>query len=239
MELAIDTSTNMAGVALSEEGEPLREISWLTKHNHTIELIPTIDSILKQQGATIGDLKYFIVAKGPGSFNGLRVGLSTAKGLSFPNQIPLVTIGTLETIAFAHAGTGLAVCPILNAGRNDISTALFQTQNGQWQKLKEEYISTVENLIAEIKSETILCGEIDAEKADSFKRALGPKAIFIEESDHASRVSCLCRLGWRRIKAGDFDDIRAVQPLYLKRPSITVPKKRRHDAMSSMRPRSK
>ena len=237
MELAIDTSTNMAGVALSEKGNVLADITWRTEQNHTVELIPKIIYILQLQKANIRDVKAIAVASGPGSFNGLRVGLGSAKGMAFALGIPLVAISTLEMMAFPHAQSGLPVCPIVNAGRSAIAAALFQSCNGKWNRVVAEHITTIEELCAEIKEQTVFCGEISPEISMRLGQKLGDKALFPEESAMPRRVGYLSGLGWRRIEASDFDDIRAVQPLYLKRPAITISKKRRHDAMSSMQPR--
>jgi tRNA threonylcarbamoyladenosine biosynthesis protein TsaB len=237
MELAIDTSTNIAGVALSENGKVLIDFTWHTEQNHTVELVPKVIYILGLQKADIHDMKAIVVAKGPGSFNGLRVGIATAKGLAFALSIPLVAISTLEIIAFHHAELGLPVCPIMNAGRGEIATALFQARNGKWDRVVSEHITTIDQLCSEIKDQTVLCGEINTEMSMHLRKELGDKASFPEESSMLRRISCLSELGWRRIESGDFDDIHTVQPLYLKRPAITIPKKRRHDAMSNMRSR--
>ena len=237
MELAINTSTNMADVALADKGNILIDMTWQTEQNHSVELIPNVISILEQQKAAIHDIKAIVVAKGPGSFNGLRVGLATAKGLAFSLGIPMVTISTLEATAFSHASSGLPVCPIINAGRSEIATALFQEKDGIWDRVVAEHITTIEELYSEIKAPTVFCGEINDANLLLLREKLKNKALFLEGSSSPSRISCLSKLGWRRIKSGDFDDIRTVQPLYLKRPAITIPKKRRHDAMSSMQTR--
>jgi len=83
MYLAIDTSSDFAGLSVIESGQILAEISWRCGSNHTVELLPHMDSLLKQSSIGIQELKGIIIAIGPGSFNGLRVGLGTAKGLAF------------------------------------------------------------------------------------------------------------------------------------------------------------
>jgi tRNA threonylcarbamoyladenosine biosynthesis protein TsaB len=237
MELAIDTSTNIAGVALSEKGKALVDFTWHTEQNHTVELVPKVIYTLELQKADIHDMKAIVVAKGPGSFNGLRVGLATAKGLAFALSIPLVAISTLELISFHHAELGLPVCPIMNAGRGEIATALFQDRNSNWARVASEHITTIDQLCSEIKNQAVFCGEIDTEMSVYLRKKLGDKVLFPEGSSMLRRIGCLSELGWRRIESGDFDNIHTVQPLYLKRPAITIPKKRRHDAMSNMRPR--
>ncbi len=235
MELAIDTSTNTTGVALSNEGEVTGEIIWQTGHNHTVELIPKIIKLLESQKLAISDISAITVARGPGSFNGLRVGLATAKGLAFALGIPLVSISTLEAIAFAHAESGIPVCAILQAGRGEIAAATFQKQGNDWQRLMAEHVTTIDSLCDDIKERTAFCGETSAEQREQLAERLGEKATFPLKKAAPGRAGCLAKLGWCRIEIGDFDNPSTLQPLYLKKPSITKPKRRNNDAMSNMR----
>ena len=235
MELAIDTSTNTAGIALSEQGRIMSEMTWDTGQNHTVELIPKLVTLLEQQEIAITDINEIVVAKGPGSFNGLRVGLATAKGLAFALGIGMVCISTLEAIAFAHADIDLPVYPILQAGRGEIATAIFSNQSGKWTSHLAEYVTTIKGLCSSIKEQSIICGEITIEQQRSLNKELGNRAFFPQESSDSGRAGYLAKLGWCRIEAGDFDDPSTIQPLYLKKPSITKPQRRKNDALSNMR----
>ena len=117
MQLAIDTSTNIASLALTQDNEVRAELTWHCEQSHSVQLLPNLTHLLSQIGASLQSIDGIIVARGPGSFNGLRVGVSTAKGLAFSLGVPIVGIGSLEVAAYPHAATGLPVCPIFNAGR--------------------------------------------------------------------------------------------------------------------------
>ncbi len=234
MELTIDTSTSHASLSLTHHGELKAEVSWHAGQNHTVELIPHLIHLFEQNDTDIRHIEALMVAKGPGSFNGLRVGLATAKGLAFSLGIPLVCIGTLEAIAYAHADAGLPICPILQAGRGEIATAVFNQIDGQWTKSFAEYVTTIDELCSSVKEQTLFCGEIKPEQLDQLQKKLGEFVVF-KESSPFSRASYLAELGWCRIEASDFDDPSTIQPFYLKKPSITEPRRRKHDAMSNMR----
>ena len=225
MELAIDTSTEVAGIALSSQGKLIAELTWHAGQNHTTELIPNLICILEQTKLHLEDINGVIVARGPGSFNGLRVGMSFAKGLALSLNIPIVGISTLEVEAFPYAFTALPVCPIQNAGRGEIATALFQTKRGKWCRLVEEHITTVEALLPELKCRTIFCGEIPQEAALQLTERLRRKALIIKGAARLRRGGYLAELGWRRLEAGDFDHSPTLEPLYLRRPAITVSSK--------------
>lgn len=222
MELAIDTSTETASIALSSEGVVVAELTWNVGRNHTAELMPNLIYLLHQTKSDLKDMNGLIVAKGPGSFNGLRVGMSVAKGLAFALSAPLVSISTLEVEAWPHAATALPICPILNAGRGEIATALFQIRRGKWRRLLEEHITTLDSLLTEIKGRTILCGKIPHEVVSQLGERLGDKALLVEGAGALRRAGYLAELGWRRLKEGDFDHSPTLQPLYLRRPAITI-----------------
>jgi tRNA threonylcarbamoyladenosine biosynthesis protein TsaB len=225
MELAIDTSTEVASIALSSEGKVMAELTWRAGQNHTAELMPNLTYLLGQSSLSLRDIKGIVVAEGPGSFNGLRVGMSTAKGLALALRIPLVRVSTLEVEAFPYSSTGLPICPILNAGRGAVATALFQTRRGRWSRLIEEHVTTIEGLVDEVSNHTLFCGEISSDMKLKLEAKLKRKALIVENTGALRRAGYLAELGWFRLKEGDSDDISTLEPLYLRRPSITISRK--------------
>lgn len=223
MELAIDTSTDFCSIGLSREGEIMAELTWRTQQNHTVELVPNIDRLLTQVNTGSQDLKAIFVARGPGSFNGLRVGMSTAKGLAFSLGIPLVGIGTLEVEAYPFAFTGLQVCPIHNAGRGEIATALYR-QDNTWRCLSAEHITTVDVLCRQTRRKTVFCGEIQPSVVEVLKKKLEKYAIIPEAAARLRQAAYLSVLAWQRLIKGDVDDAASLQPLYLRQPPITLRK---------------
>jgi len=223
MELAIDTSSNTASVALSHEGESLASLTWKTAQNHTMELLPNLLCLLQQAKVDISSIEAIIVAKGPGSFNGLRVGISTAKGLASALNIPLLGVNTLEAEAHPFAFTGLPLRPVHKAGRAEIATALYQQKDDEWQCLEEEKLTTVKTLCCRIKRKTLFCGEIPPDIMNEIQQTLGKRAI-ISQSNTLSRASSLATLGWQKLSRGEQDDPATLQPLYLRPPHITKPR---------------
>jgi tRNA threonylcarbamoyl adenosine modification protein YeaZ len=223
MQLTIDTSTDSAGIALVQEGKVLAEATWRCGQNHTVELLPRLVQLLNEAQLELQSINCVIVAKGPGSFNGLRVGISTAKGLAFSLQVPIIGISSLALEAYQHAETGLPICPIFNAGRGEIATALYQKKDNQWRQLAAEHITTVDALCSEISGKTIFCGEYVPLIAGQLKERLRQKAVIAP--DQLRRAGLLAELAKGRLEAGDYDHPATLQPLYLRRPPIT---QRRH-----------
>jgi len=225
MELAIDTSSNIVSIALSHKGEILTSLTWQTTQNHTIELLPNLVCLLKQAKVELDSIEAIIVAKGPGSFNGLRVGISTAKGLAFTLNIPLLGVKTLEAEAYPFAFIGLPLRPIHKAGREEIATALYRQKDNEWQCLEAESITTIKTLCHRTKQKTLFCGEIPPDIIREIQQNLGRRAI-ISQGNSLSRSSSLAILGWRKLSKGEHDDPVTLQPLYLRPPHITKPKER-------------
>ena len=226
MQLAIDTSTDTASVALVQDSEVLAELTWRSGQNHSVELLPHLAYLLNQAKLSLQATSGVIVARGPGSFNGLRVGVSTAKGLAFSLKIPIVGISTLEVEAYPHAGIGLPICPIFNAGRGEIATAIYHRQDNEWRQLTIEHITTVDILCAQITKETVFCGEFIPIIASQLREQLKDWAVIPTAASRLRRASFLAELGLGRLKAGDYDNPSTLQPIYLRRPPITQPKHR-------------
>jgi len=223
MLLAIDTSTDSAGLALVQDGRTLAEATWRCGQNHSVELLPHLTQLLGEAKAELRSVSCILVAKGPGSFNGLRVGLSTAKGLAFSLNIPIIGVSSLALEACQHAQTDLPIAPVFNARRGDIATALYQKRDNKWQQLMPEHITTVDALDSEITEKTLFCGEYLPAIADELKKKLNEKAVIAP--DKPRRAGLMAELAKERLEARDCDNPATLQPLYLRRPAIT---QRRH-----------
>lgn len=117
MILAIDTATRYAGIALYDGQSVLFEESWRSNQSHTRELAPAIAHALGQQGIRPDDLDGLVVSLGPGSFTGLRIGLSVAKGMAFVTGKPLLGIPTLDSVGYACACRDVRMVAVVEAGR--------------------------------------------------------------------------------------------------------------------------
>jgi len=223
MELAIDTSSGTASVALSHRGEALASLGWRTAQNHTTELLPNLICLLQQAKVELRSIEAIIVARGPGSFNGLRAGVSVAKGFAYTLSIPLLGVSTLEVEAYPFGFTGFPLRPVHKAGREEIATALYRQRDDEWQCLEEANLTTVRALCHRTRQKTLFCGELPANIVSDIEQNLGKQAI-ISRSDSPFRGSALAMLGWQKLCRGERDDPVTLQPLYLRSPHITKPR---------------
>src|SRR3954470_16581470 len=126
--LALDTSTRFATVAVHDGEQVLSETTWLAGREHSTRLITEAEVALERIGRTAQDLTGLVVAHGPGSFTGVRVALSVAKGMAAGLDVPLWGVSSLDVVAYAATPSSLPVRAVLEAGRGRYATALY---NGQ------------------------------------------------------------------------------------------------------------
>ena len=225
MLLVLATSTRYAGVALVSESRILQAAHWRSRQNHSVELLPTIESLLQRESTSVEELTGVAVAIGPGGFSALRVGVSAAKGIAWASALPLVTATTLEMEAFPHLTAGLPVCAVLDAGRGQVSWALFEAHGDQLAQTSEEAIATPQEVLQSLPRPTIICGEALELHREAFTSVIPPHLKPALPYLPGQRLLSLAHLGLSRLQAGLTVDVLSVQPLYLRRPTITEPRR--------------
>lgn len=205
--LAIDTSTDRAGIALATTGGMISH-SWPAARAHTTTVLPEIDRLVREHGMVPGDITGIVVATGPGTFTGLRVGVALAKGIVAASHVPLVGIPTLDIVFAQHPGENIVA--VLPAGRGRVV----------WQQAGEvPRNSTIVEMVDELKARpgTPLVGELSPDQLDSLQ-STGVHVV-PEFRDPA----VLLYLGAARIAAGDLDDPVSLEPTYLHGVTVSAP----------------
>ena len=218
MLLAIDTATRIASIALYEEGEVRSEHSWHSQDSHTVELMPNLVRMLKQQSVETGELAGVAVSLGPGSFTGIRIGMSIAKGLSLALELPMVGVPSLDALGYGQAYQNLTICAFIRAGRERICAATYRGGTEPWGPLGEYRLTTIEELCGEIEERTLFCGEMDAHAVSLLRQNLGEQAVIASPAFSLRRAGYLAELGWQRLKRGERDDPATLAPIYLHYP---------------------
>ena len=215
MLLAIDTATQVASVALYDDSRVWAERTWFTDRNHTVELMPAIAQMCAQQRVSPADLIGVAVTIGPGSFTGMRIGLSVAKGMALSLGIPLVGIPTLDIVAEPFSNQRLPVRAVVHAGRGRFSATTYKRQRGKWTRQDEFQILQPTMLPVGVTGKTIFCGELDQEARDAILEALGDQAIIAPPARSLRRAAILAEMAWKRVAAGQGDDLTLLSPIYL------------------------
>ena len=144
MLLAVDTSTQMIGLALYDGVRVLAELIWQTRNHHTVELSPGITDLLDRCGARPTDLQAIGVALGPGSFTSLRIGLALTKGMAFALKIPLIGVPTLDVLAAAVPVQSMPLAAVLQAGRGRLAMGWYEAQGNVWKTQGDAQIITAD-----------------------------------------------------------------------------------------------
>lgn len=220
MLLAIDTATRIAGLALYEPawGRVLGEETWYSADSHTVELTPRLVRMLAQQGLTPSDLAGLVVSMGPGSYTGLRIGLSLAKGLALSLDLPLVGVPTLDVVAEPHKAQRLPICALLQAGRRRFCAAHYVRHRGRWRRRGPYQLATLDEICDQVTEPTLFCGEIEASQADGIRQRLGADVAVATPAASLRRAAYLAELGGQRLARGDAHDASQLSPIYLKHP---------------------
>ncbi|WML42682.1 tRNA (adenosine(37)-N6)-threonylcarbamoyltransferase complex dimerization subunit type 1 TsaB [Neobacillus sp. PS3-40] len=214
--LAIDTSNNTLGVALFDEDRVLGEYITNMKKNHSIRIMPAIHTLIKDCDRVPGDLTRIVVAKGPGSYTGVRIGVTIAKTLAWTLNIPLVGISSLETQA---SGPGRYfdgyISPIFDARRGQVYTGLYQYENGILVSVRKEELVMMTDWAQSLKvfpKPILFVGnDLDIHRL-TIEQNLGSQAVFAEITEHNPRPSELALLG--KNKPGE--DIHSFVPNYIR-----------------------
>jgi tRNA threonylcarbamoyladenosine biosynthesis protein TsaB len=217
MLLAIDTSTAHTGLACYDARGPAAECVWLSGRDHTSQILPQLTLLLRHIGRAREEIAAVAVALGPGSWSGLRVGLSTAKGLALAAGLPVIGVGTLDALAYQHARPGAAVYPLIRLGRERYATAPYGAGDAERGRGQPQN-TTLAELCAEVRGPAIFCGDIDGEVQETLRRQLGERARFPTPAANLRRPAFLAELAWRRLQAGDVDDTATLEPIYLGQP---------------------
>lgn len=153
--LSLDTTTQVASAAITKNGKLLCEYTLNSGNTHSVTLLPMVKHMLETVKLSCRDVDLYAVSVGPGSFTGVRIGVSCAKGLAFAAGTPCVSVSSLEAMAENLKGLEGVICPVINARRSQVYTALFKSEKGEITRLTEDttlIISELEEKLREYES---------------------------------------------------------------------------------------
>lgn len=214
MLLALDTATRAISLALHDGGRVLAEMTWHTDNHHTVELSPALEGLLARAGLTVSDLTALAVTLGPGSYTGLRIGMSFAKGLALaaPSPLPLIGVPTLDVVAEAQPHLAETLIAVAQAGRGRINAGYYQWGGRHWQASGSPSVTTWQALLPAMEAPTQVAGEVDAKGRQALA---GTAAILAPPAMGLRRAGFLAEIALRRLREGAPADAATLAPVYL------------------------
>lgn len=214
MLLAIDSATRKVGVALYDGTQVIHEAVWESKNYHTVELAPAVHTALQRAKLVPEDIEVIAIAIGPGSFTGLRIGASLAKGLAMAQHIPLIGVSTFEILSAAQPLVDEQLAVVLQAGRSRLAVGWYKNEDEAWVAKPDPELLTAEEFSKKIRKPTLVCGELD----DNLRKVLGRKRKNVRLASPANslrRPAFLAEIGWARWQAGETSTPAELAPKYL------------------------
>lgn len=220
--LNIETSTKNCSVSLSDEGNiiALKELND-GNYSHAEKLNVFIDAVMNDTDKTVNNLNAVAISKGPGSFTGLRIGVSSAKGLCYALDIPLISVSTLRSLALQVDVENGFVIPMLDARRMEVYSAAFDSENNQIREIEAEILTenSFENYLN--KKLTYFIGDGVTKTSEIIAHQ---NAVFIADKLPSARE--MAKLSYIKYLNNDFEDVAYFEPFYLKDFLITTKKKK-------------
>jgi tRNA threonylcarbamoyladenosine biosynthesis protein TsaB len=220
--LAINTSTPQFSLALVDEsGALLAEWTLSPRTKDFRHFMTALDHLLRVSGVALEEISTLAVAKGPGSFTGLRVGLSAAKGICEGLGVPIVALSSLEALASQCPFQPYPICPVIDSRKDEVFAALYAWSDEQeLVRLEPETCLKIKGLPGFIKKRAFVLGTDFNRQRGPIAEAAGDRAVFAPPSFWNLRAAAVGMLGARRARAQEFDSLREVVPSYLRPPDI-------------------
>jgi tRNA threonylcarbamoyladenosine biosynthesis protein TsaB len=229
--LGIDSSCSSASCAILSDNKLEAEIFLNHKLLHSIVLFPMIERVLEMVEISIDDIDGVAVSGGPGSFTGIRIGISAAKGIAQGGNKKFTAISSLDAMAFQQFGFDGVVCPIMDALRDNVYTSLYNFEKGKLNKIQDYNALHIDELLIElgnIDEKVIFCGDAALLHRNNIIEKLKTKAYFSSLALSMPRASSIAELAADRFKKGLDDNLYTYSPIYLRKPQAEREYERKH-----------
>ena len=217
--LAIDTSGPNCSVAVLDEQKVIGSFTINIGKTHSETLLPLVDELLKFIGLELSEIDIFACCIGPGSFTGIRIGISTIKGFALSLNKPVISISALEGLAYNVTHFDGIICSILNANNNNVYSALYKLEG--YPKMTEDYFTdSIDSLIEEIKKKkekVLFIGDGAIAYKEKIQNKLSEQAIFVSHHLNEQSSVSIARAALYKYSKGDVGDAFNIQPLYLRK----------------------
>ena len=217
--LGVEASLKSLSVCIIEDEDLLSEITLNTGETHSKNLLKIIDESLNKAGLSIKDIDGFAVTLGPGSFTGLRIGLSAVKGLASVTKKPVAGISSLDALAY-QAGFPNMICALLDARKNEVYCSIYRRIDNKKIRISDESVSAPEQAISEINEPCMFIGSGALLYKDLIIQKVGGLSLFPPLPDNIIRASSVAYLGLEMFLKNQASPAESIVPHYIRKPDI-------------------
>jgi len=217
--LALDSSGLVASVAIASEDALLAEYTVNFKKTHSQTLLPMLDEIVRIVDLDLSEVDAIAISSGPGSFTGLRIGSATAKGLGLALDKPIISVPTVDSLAYNVYGTNKLICPIMDARRNQVYTGLYEFVNDKLVVISPQKAVGIDEIIDEIESigkDVIFLGDGVPIHRDRISENIKVGYFFAPLHMNRQRAGAVAALGLEYYKENRVETAAEHQPVYLR-----------------------
>ena len=217
--LAVDTATSVASVAIFDNEILLGEYVLNNKKTHSVNLMPMIKELFEKVGFGPKEMDVLAVCEGPGSFTGIRIGVSAAKTMAFILKKPIIGVNTLDLLAEATSYHDGIICPILDARNRQVYSAFYKSDCKEIKRISEYEGKDIGEVIEEAKKndrKIIFTGDASLLYADEIEKNI-ENSIFAKGSTILPKASNMCSIAMKKIRNNEYEDPYKFEPFYLRK----------------------
>ncbi|MFC1955070.1 tRNA (adenosine(37)-N6)-threonylcarbamoyltransferase complex dimerization subunit type 1 TsaB [Chloroflexota bacterium] len=217
MVLGIDTSGNANAIGVVDGDRVLTDLVCEARSDSLKKIVTNIDSALESAGLALDDIQGFGVGLGPGSWTGIRIGVTVGKILAYSANKPVCGVPTLEALACSAGNVSAPVCTIVSAGTRDtVYAAFYHTEKGSVTRAGEYYVGDIRGLAEKVKEPVVLIGAEIQFYSKLMMQALGSPGMIIDAIEALPGGAAIALLAAARLERGEGDNALSLTPLYLK-----------------------
>ncbi len=218
--LAVDTSTNVASAAILEDQVIIGEYNCNRGKTHSQRLMPMVQHLMETTGLTVNDIDAFSASIGPGSFTGLRIGVTTIKAMAFAAEKPVISVHTLDALAYNLPFAENLICPMIDARNNQVFTAIYRFIGDKLERLTDYMgipVTELADILRKMEGDTVFLGDACNMHRDYFVSELGNRVKIAPPGTALAKASSVAILAGKAYSEGKLESCYDMVPFYLRK----------------------
>ncbi len=224
--LAADTAAKTCSVAIADNHTLVCELTVHHQTTHARFLMGMVDDVLKTAGLSMSDIDGFAVTQGPGSFTGLRIGISAFKGFAVAAQKPVVGVSSLLALAYPFSSVSMLICVMMDARKGEVYTQRVRFRKNAIETVLSASVLSPRKALSGIEEPCLFVGEGALLYRELIQSETDGKAVFARPDQHVIHATAVAGLAMLRFEKNDVDDVSELAPVYLRKPDAEVKPRR-------------